>query len=42
MGYITVETLEELAIVCAQLTREGIAFTAGKHAGQWRVQLTGY
>jgi hypothetical protein len=33
---------ETLAQICAELTRQGIAFTAYPLAGGWQIKCTGY
>lgn len=42
MGKATFSDLVELAQFCAELVRQGIAFTVQPSSGRYIVELTGY
>ena len=39
--FILVNTLQDLATICAQLVREGVTFVAAPFGSRWRITLTG-
>jgi hypothetical protein len=40
--YVSLNELERLATICAELTRQSIAFTTRRHGDEWKIELTGY
>ena len=41
-GKIIVQDLEEMARICAELTRQSIVFTARENGKEWEIELTGF
>lgn len=42
LGTARLDTLQDLAVFCSALIREGIAFTVRADGTRWLVEMTGY